>query len=484
VPRPFSDVAAERAVLAGILQHGGDAFVDVDDLIDADCFTVEANRDIYRCVQDFYSERVDRKIDVQSILQAGRRLGYDFVSEPEYRKQLRALGNFRMEPDTVRGEAARLLKLSIAKQLHDETQRACEDLQGVTGDESINEILGLAENRIFDFTARVNGSGEGTVHIAQGGKEWLENILEQPAAETVGIPSPFPKYNRQIGGGFRRQGIAVVGARMKQGKSLWCDNVCLHVAGKLGIPVFNADTEMTQHEHLARILANITGIDSNRIELGRLTAAEGDSLRKAMEWLETIPYHYESVIDKSFEEQLASMRRWVIKNVGVDENGRRKDCLLVYDYLQLADPNDFHGNFKEYQLLGFQMVALQRVTARCDVACLAMVQLNREAIKTQSTGVVADSDRIGRKCHNLSILRKKGDDELAADPKEGQSALHVLVARHGPGAIPGDYINLHFDGATARMTEGRTRYEVEREKVREEKGIEVDYDATAAFDTD
>jgi hypothetical protein len=52
--------------------------------------------------------------------------------------------------------------------------------------------------------------------------------------------------------------------------------------------------------------------------------------------------------------------------------------------------------------------------------------------------------------------------------------LHTLIARHGPGGLPGDHINIGFDGATSRMHEGKTRYELERLKGQGDGRIKTD----------
>ena len=45
--KPINNPASERAVLSGIIQHGSDAFIDVDDIIDVQTFTLEEDQIIY-----------------------------------------------------------------------------------------------------------------------------------------------------------------------------------------------------------------------------------------------------------------------------------------------------------------------------------------------------------------------------------------------------------------------------------------------------
>lgn len=257
------------------------------------------------------------------------------------------------------------------------------------------------------------------------------------------------------------------------------DNIGLHVAGKLGIKVLNLDTEMTQEEHHARILAHLTGIDIKEIESGRFAKdkKKKQAVRDAAAWLKTIPYYYESVVDKSFDEQVAIMRRWVTRNVPVNDDGIRDDCLIIYDYLQLTDPGEFgKGDFKEYQILGFQMLQLLRMAARCDVAVLSLLQLNRDGVDKESTAVAAGSDRIIWKAASFTILKKKDEQEIAEDGSEnGNLKLVPVIARHGEALSLGDYISVKFTGRTAKMEEGKTRYQIRDLKgVTLQHGFEVD----------
>lgn len=483
----FRDMAAERAVLAGICRYGGDSYVDVADLIDANTFTDENNQALFKSLEYFYSDGYDKKLDVPSIISASRSLGIDhLVNSPDSMRHLRAIFNYPIEKDTVRREAQKLFKLSLAEQLDELIAGMRRDFRRITGDESLNEILAIAENPLFEFTARLNQvGGDGPAHIATGVDQFLDNLENNPR-DNIGISSGFGKYDWCIGGGFRRSTVNIVAARPKTGKSMWCDNVALHVAGKLNIPVLNLDTEMTREEHLARILAHVVGnmtggkviISIREIETGRYAddPVKRKVIRDAAAWLRTVPYEYESVMDKSFEEQLAVIRRWVVKRVGHDKAGRTNDCLVLYDYLQLTDPGEFSGDFKEYQILGFQMLSLLRMAARCDIPILSMLQLNRDGIDKETTGAASGSDRIVWKAANFTILKRKSEEELAeSGPEEGKLKLIPLVARHGEELAQGDYINIKFEGATATMTEGKTRNEIAKaKKSRGPKGFTVE----------
>ena len=73
----LSDVAAERAVLAGVCRYGSDAYYDVGDLVDAESFTIESNCMIYSCLKHIMEKDSSTGIDLPTILSSAKEIGLD-----------------------------------------------------------------------------------------------------------------------------------------------------------------------------------------------------------------------------------------------------------------------------------------------------------------------------------------------------------------------------------------------------------------------
>ena len=56
-----------------------------------------------------------------------------------------------------------------------------------------------------------------------------------------------------------------------------------------------------------------------------------------------------------FENILNVIKRWVLQEVGTDENGRTNECLVVYDYLKLMSSLLYLIIFKSIKLLVFRL---------------------------------------------------------------------------------------------------------------------------------
>jgi replicative DNA helicase len=248
--------------------------------------------------------------------------------------------------------------------------------------------------------------------------------------------------------------------------SFLVDNVALHIAGKLNIPVYSIDTEMSWEEHVHRVAACMSGATIEDIETGRFAKSDvsRNMVIEAAARLKDMPIHYESVIGKPFEEVLAGMRRWINKTVGIQINGKAKPCAIIYDYLKMMSADFLSDKLQEYQALGFITTALKNFVGRYSTRCLTFAQANREGISGEDTDIVGDSDRIARYATSIILYKKKTTEERAeAQPYGGSKYTHKLVplvCRSGEGLDKENYINVLADYAHGRVIEGPTQQEL------------------------
>ena len=290
---------------------------------------------------------------------------------------------------------------------------------------------------------------------------YIQNLEDNPV-DQVGLSTGFPIYDQAIGGGLRKSTVNVIAARPKTGKTLLADNMGYYLANS-GVPVLNMDTEMTTDDHINRIIGMMTEVDLKTIETGKFkdSADLRSKIHEAKNQLKSTKLFYKSIAGKPFDEQLGIMRRWVIKEVGLNDDGTAKDCVIFYDYLKLMDSAGISQDMKEYQVLGFMMTALHNFATKYRVPIVAFVQLNRDGITKESTDTASGSDRIIWLCSNFSIFKRKSDEEIAEDgPTAGNRKLIPLVSRHGGGLEDNDYINCHMKGWCAKITEGKTKLEL------------------------
>ena len=480
----LKDLASERAVLAALCQYGLDCYLEID-FVDADHFTDDMNQLLFHCIYKSVSENA--KVELASILSAANSLGvHESINNKQEISFIRSLFNFPIHKENAKSHAVKIAKLKLARDLK-KTLSACQkDLDATNGDEDVMDLISKVEAPILDATADIyQSSNKKTEIIGEDIDDYIE-FLSENVSDNVGIPTGFPRYDAAIGGGLRRKCVDLVAARPKVGKSMFGDAVAMNVSN-LGIPVLMLDTEMSKEDHLNRMLANVSGVDINKISTGKFTEnpLEKEKVEKAAEKLKEIPYHYISIAGQPFENILAIMRKWIYQHVGFDEAGVTNDCLIVYDYLKLMGSEGISSSMQEYQVLGFQITQLHNFMVKYDVPCLSFVQLNRDGITKESTDVVSGSDRLIWLCTSFSIFKMKSEEEVAEDRVEnGNRKLVPVVSRHGEGLDDGDYVSMKMFGKIGRLEEGMTRNELHNSARAREEGFEINEEIDSESDID
>lgn len=456
------DTSAERAVLAGIIKYGEDAYLDVSDILQEGSFTVDSNKIIFKCLKTIFEKNSNVSIDLALIFSTAEELNLSHVfAKKDELQHLKAIMDFPVNLNNVRKFATKIRKLEITRLLRKELENAQDKLLDVTGTEPIGSILTIAEDSIFNFTNVLNDVDDNPVHISNDLDTYIEDLINNKI-DQVGIPTGFPLYDHSIGGGLRRGTVNVIGARPKTGKTLLSDNMGYYIASK-GIPVLNMDTEMVQQDHIHRVLAMMTETEISDIETGKFANSPDRhmKIKEAVKKLKNTNLYYKTIAGKPFEDQISIMKRWLVKEVGLNDDGTAKDCVIFYDYLKLMDTSGMTQDLKEYQVLGFMMTQLHNFAIKYKVPIVAFIQLNRDGITKESTDSASGSDRIIWLCSNFTIFKRKTDEEIAEDgPTNGNRKLVPLIARHGGGLDDNDYINCNMKGWCAKITEGKTRLEL------------------------
>ena len=461
----LEDIGSERAVLSGLMQFSDTAYTDVADLLDVNTFTLECNQIIYKCVQHCMSRADGQlKLDVPTFYAAAKDVGLStHFDEVEDKKYLHSLFKFPIDIGSVRKLALRLKKLELARKLQREIGLIYERIGNtVTGDEKISEIISIAEEPLFNFiNCLIDSNDERCGSLGDGLDDYVGHITDNKDGN-VGISSGMPIYDMAIGGGFRRNSVNVVGARAKIGKTTFGINVGLHAANILNIPVIYLDMEMSKTDFWVKILANYANVEISKIETGNLTSDELTRVNDAKDIIKKLPFTYANIAGQSFEDTLSLLKRTLVKQVGRMPDGRFKDCLVIYDYFRLNNSEYITNNIQEYQALGFQIITLKIFAQLMDIPILTFVQLNRDGITREDTDVISGSDRLVWLCTNVSIFKKRSEEEVAEDiaskRKVANRKLLPIATRYGAGLeIDGDYINMFMDGKYGRIKEGKLR---------------------------
>lgn len=474
----LQDLASERAVLAALCQYGLDCLLEAD-FIDSGYFTDDINQILFNCMYPVVTS--GNKVELAAILSKADELGFiKLINKQEEIAYIRSLFNFPISKDNILFYAAKLAKLKIARDMKHTLKTCVQKIEDLSGEEQIEDIVSIVEAPLIDLTTKVYNTEENKpVIIGTDIEDYIQHKIDNPNP-CVGIATPFHQYNKAIGGGCRRKTISLIGARTKVGKSVFADEVALHVTGN-GIPVLMIDTEMSKEDHYARMLANMSEVSLGEIETGSFAEdnLKSEKIVSSGKAIKTRPYYYVSVAGQKFENILAIIRKWIFQHVGFDENGRTNDCLVIYDYFKLMNSSNISNSMQEFQALGFLISDLHNLCVKYDFPVLSFVQLNRDGISKESTDVISGSDRLVWLCTNFTLFKTKSEEEQADDISAGNAfaynrKLVPIVARHGGCLEEGDYINVYMQGQYAKLREGQTRNNLQVSNKAKNDGFETD----------
>lgn len=452
------DNGAERAILAGLYQYGSEAFVEISDILEETSFGSIQNAVVYRCLKFIINQGMS--VDLPSILSAAEQLKLtDAITTDQNIQYLKSLSSLKINKDNIFNFALQVKKYEFARNIKIVAGKISQDVDKISGTETIDEIIAILEDPLTDFLKQ-DTQDERPIRIGEDIFEYLD-YLEENQCDMMGIPTGFPRYDQAIGGGLRRKCVDLIAARPKTGKSVCADAVAVNVCRK-GIPILMIDTEMSKEDHAHRVLASMSGVKINEISTGRFAndPIKKQAVLESAKEYKDLPYDYISVAGKPFNSILNYIKRWVTHVVGKDENGNTKDCVIIFDYLKLMSTEGVNASMQEYQLLGFQITSLHNLCVKFDVACLAFVQLNRDGITKETTDAVSGSDRLIWLCTSFTIFKAKSEEEIAEDGvRAGNRKFVPVAARHGGMLDGGDYINFQMTGDISKLEELKTRNE-------------------------
>ena len=444
----MENIAAERGCLAGVIQHGSDAYVELDGILSIEKFSDGVNQLLWKCIEYIFKKDLRKKFDYPTLMAAAQELGLEGLIKQE-KDYLKSLKNFKCELDNVRDFGGQVVKCWAIRELKECVERSSDGLDKLSGAESIDGIIETAEHPILKFTATLGDTNEDTLSLRDGTRDFIQHLFDNPR-DLCGLSTGFPIMDVVAGTLFRRGSVTIGAARPGCGKTTCSNAISMHVASQ-DIPVLILDAEMNEEGLRPRMIANLAGVGINDIETGRAgqNSYKKDKVFEAIDLLESIPLHYKSVNGFSFEQIVSVARRWILKEVGIDsDTGKTRDCLIILDYLKMMDSAGLGRDTKEYQALGFAMQHLSNLALTMDVPVLSFVQENKE-------GFVSQSDRIVWLASTVFLLQMKTIDEIGEDgPELGNRKVTFLKHRFGPGIVgENDYLCMNLNGPINKLTE-------------------------------
>lgn len=451
----MKDITSERLALSGIIKYGRNGFIEVSDIMETSAFTQNTNKVIWECLYFIFNNTSLEFATADLIVNNAKYVGLpDFFRESKNLEYLRAVCNTPLPFDNLLPLAKKLTKLKIIRDGVAKTEETAQRLSRLTGEETVAEIMNEIESPILDFSLGLRGLERNfhPIPITNDLRDHVE-FLKNNVVDQIGIPSGFKWYDFAIGGGFRRQEIAMIAARPGRGKSFTAINIGSHIAFNLGIPTLYLYNEMSREQQLSRMLAIRSGVPTNLIETGKFSEdrIQLANVMKAVDDIENSPYYIHSILGLSVESVQSLIKRWIMKNVGFS-NGKTNPCMIIYDYIKLPDRSHASNGLQEWAAVGDLVTSLCNFAEQYDCPILGFAQLNKE-------GDIAQTDRIKWAVSSLTFIRDVEEEDTAEIPDKYRRFVnrkfHFDKVRNADDATfrGNNFLCMNFQGICGRFKE-------------------------------
>ena len=310
--------------------------------------------------------------------------------------------------------------------------------------ETIEIVLDKAEQAIFSVSER--RLTRDLMPIKDIVRDYYDRIQELADRDVsmLGIPTGFRLLDSYLGG-LQRSDLVIVAGRPGMGKTGLLLGFILHAARQFKSRVALFSLEMSAEQLVGRLIAAITGIDSQRLRRGALRADEWPLFVEATGNLAETRIYLDDTPSIT-PMQLRTKCRRLYAEHGLD--------LIVLDYLQLMS-GDFRtdNRVQEISYISRQLKGLAR---ELNVPMLAAAQLSRAVEQRQDKQpILADLRESGSIEQDSDVVMFIYRDDYYHDDTEKPNIAEINIAKHRNG--PTGKVELYFQKELAHFRELETR---------------------------
>jgi replicative DNA helicase len=265
-----------------------------------------------------------------------------------------------------------------------------------------------AEQQLYTL-AETGGVSSGFISFADALHGAVEMTAEAYSRDggLAGLSTGLIDLDRQLGG-LHPSDLLILAGRPSMGKSGLAANIGFSVARNYaydiqpdgskktangGVVAFFS-LEMSAEQLALRLLAEVSGVASDRLRKGEIDQSEFGRVRDAALEIQESPFYIDDTGGLSIAKLVARCRR-LKRTVGLD--------LIIVDYLQLVTGSDMKSNDNRVQEVSQITQGLKALAKELSVPVLALAQLSRQVENRED------------KKPQLSDLRESGSIEQDAD---------------------------------------------------------------------
>jgi replicative DNA helicase len=310
-------------------------------------------------------------------------------------------------------------------------------------DEDVDQTVDKAEQALFNVSQRRITRDLAPIQEILGRYYDRIQYLIDHQGEPLGVPTGFLDIDRLLGG-MQRSDFIIVAARPSVGKTSLCLSFARNAA-RHGQHVAIFSLEMSGEQIVQRLVSAETGIDAQKLRLGRLTEDEMVLFAQATGKLAEHPIFIDDTPAISVLQLRTKARRLHAEH-GLD--------LILVDYLQLMSGDIRSEN--RVQEVSYISRSLKTVARELDVPVVAASQLSRAVEqRAEKVPMLADLRESGSLEQDADVVMFIYRDEMYHPETEKQHIADIIIAKHRNG--PTGTVQLFFRNRLAQFLDAETR---------------------------
>ena len=428
---------AERATLGSIMIEPS-AFLEVSSILNSgDDFFFLKHRIIWQAMESIITrkEEIDPIVLADSLEKSG---DLELVGGRAYLMQLSMDVGTSMNVSVY----AKIVKRTgIRRKMMGASGRMFE----LAKDESldINDIRSQADKAWLDATSLVTeNKGAWMADVASEYYDYLEKLMNGKIEG--GLKTGLRDVDALLAGLSPSQ-LIILAARPGVGKSAAMDNIALNIA-KQGTPVFYATSERSKHEVMQRMVSIWSGVNSLKMQHGKLTGQEASRITTSIAEIGALPIFFEdSPMPRPRDIQVQA--DWMIKRHGCK--------LILFDGMYRAETGDKDIDKSDRTKYGKIALDLKTMARTLNVPVLVTHQLNRSLESRQDKrpmmSDLRESGRIEEEADKIVFLYR---DEIYNQNTEFEGSCEWIVAKHRNGGL--GTVNTHYEKQITKFMDATT----------------------------
>lgn len=305
--------------------------------------------------------------------------------------------------------------------------------------QTIDTVIDEAEKKIFSISERR------VRHDLQPIQQVLSNVydridqLSQRSDEIMGVPTGLIDLDKLLGG-LQKSDLLIIAGRPGMGKTGFMLSVLKNAAQRYKKHVAMFSLEMSNEQLVQRLIAQETGIDTQRLRTGKLTEEEWPLFTHAIEVLADTRVYLDDT-PAITPLQLRTKCRRLHMEYELD--------LIIIDYLQLMSGDSRNDN--RVQEVSYISRNLKVLARELNVPVLAAAQLSRAVEqRADKKPVLSDLRESGSLEQDADIVMFINRPDALEKDNPRSNLAEIIVAKHRNGPTHGG-IELVFLNNLARF---------------------------------